>query len=875
MKKVIVLLNCLLLSVFLQAQYQFPECSPTWDPNKSHYAQGEKAALDGINYTAKYWTTAKPGDASWESNGACGDGGLGPDYTGNQRIIGYLPTWITDYDIKNNFNPEVATNINISFLMFKQNNNDYNSGDFASIAFNEREQRKVDSVLTDCNVLSKAKAKNVKVSVALGGATDYAFVWLMTKYHNNDQKLEEIASLLANYVTSRDLDGIDLDLECWWADAAISGTSEQGGRVRGDKWGGTDQGPHPAGIGLTKLSKKLRAKLPNKLISAAVFGTSWYGNNYDAEMTEYMDWLGLMSYDFTGSWNKSPSGPHSALHKVPLNTYPGQTTDNPIYSGQDALEYWLGIAPAAWNHAGGHGVKKSKLVIGVPVYGYDFSERKPNNGNGYKFVPYKDILEEFPDAATSYDPKDTKNLGGHIGRNGKSIYYNTPKLAAEKIKYTKNHGHQGVIVWELTQDVAYNSSSSLLKALNDAVGNTDPINNNPVVTWESPTNGESIVSETIPTIALKAKAVDPDGTITSFSFKHNTTVIEATKNGDYYTADFTPEVFGEITVTASATDNKGTASQKEVTFTVKKPASGNTPPVITQIKPQNGTLEQTDLTVVQLEAYVTDNDNTNNTVASVSFVLNGVTHVPDNTAGENVYILDWMPPAFGTYAFKVIAVDNEGLSSEIETSFTIKQTSTTTCDGIAAWVSQAYATSGTEVSYNRKVYKNKWYAAPTETPGSSNVWEYVRGCDGGSNTDEYCGSPLWSSDLAYSGGDTVYHEQKIYKAKWWTQNNVPDTSNEWLYISECINTTSARLGNVTYASFVKDIATFQIESKQSSRIKIDVYNLSGRLMTTIVDEKVSGTSKTINKDISDLESGLYIYRINIDGKIYSEKVIKE
>ena len=150
--------------------------------------------------------------------------------------------------------------------MFKRNNNNYNSNDFGSIALDEFQLKKVDSVLTDCNVLAKAKAKNVKVSVALGGATDYAFLWLMSKYYNNDQKLEEIATLLVNYINERQLDGIDLDLECWWADPTISGTSDQGGRVRGSKWGDGDKGPHNAAIGLTNLSKKLREKMPNKLI---------------------------------------------------------------------------------------------------------------------------------------------------------------------------------------------------------------------------------------------------------------------------------------------------------------------------------------------------------------------------------------------------------------------------------------------------------------------------------------------------------------------------------------------------------------------------------------------------------------------------------
>ena len=63
-------------------------------------------------------------------------------------------------------------------------------------------------------------------------------------------------------------------------------------------------GPHEAGRGLLLLAKHLRELLPKKMISVAVFGTSWYGNNYDPAMWQYLDWVGIMSYDLTGSRNE-------------------------------------------------------------------------------------------------------------------------------------------------------------------------------------------------------------------------------------------------------------------------------------------------------------------------------------------------------------------------------------------------------------------------------------------------------------------------------------------------------------------------------------------------------------------------------------------
>ncbi|RBW62891.1 hypothetical protein DS884_00840 [Tenacibaculum sp. E3R01] len=867
MKKTFVLIKLLFLSVLLQAQYQFPACSPDWDAAKDHYKKGEQVSLDGINYTAKYYTSAKPGHASWQRDGGCGDGGLGPNYSGKQRIIGYLPTWIPDYDIKNNFNPEVVTNINVSFLMFKRNNNNYNSNDFGSIALDEFQLKKVDSVLTDCNVLAKAKAKNVKVSVALGGATDYAFLWLMSKYYNNDQKLEEIATLLVNYINERQLDGIDLDLECWWADPTISGTSDQGGRVRGSKWGDGDKGPHNAAIGLTNLSKKLREKMPNKLITAAVFGTSWYGNNYDAKMADYMDWIGLMTYDFTGSWDKSPIGPHSSLHKLPLNTYQGQSVDNPIYAAEDALEYWMGIADPTWNHAGGFDVKKAKLVIGVPMYGYDFSEKKPNGGNGAKFVPYRDIVKDFPNAATSYDVKDPKKLSGHITLNGKNIYFDTPKLAGEKIKYTKNFGHQGVIIWELTQDVDYNSSSSILKAINEAAGNNTSINSVPIVTWKLPVSNQVFEVEKLSEINLKASATDSDGTVVSFEFEYNGKMISATKQGNEYTASFIPVSFGEVLVKATATDDKNTSTTKVLTFTVKKKTTGtNLPPVISKITPIDlSVTEQITLSNIVLEATVTDDVSLN----SVEFFIDNVavTSIMNN---NGVYSANWQPAAFGTYEFKIITNDGEGASTSSLTSFSIKKkVSSSICDAVLEWKSKIYAQAGEEVKYNGAIYKNKWYASSSETPGVADVWDYIQPCNG--DTTNNCGVSTWIASKAYNTGDKVYFEMNIYKAKWWTKNNTPGVSNEWEFVSKCES--MSKISELKYPTVVKNEITINMEINQESDVKIELYNFSGQLIKTLISEKNFKGIKILDKDVSDLKKGIYIYKIRVGNKVITEKML--
>jgi GH18 family chitinase len=640
------LLFCLLTAYTASAQYTFPTCYTPWAAGT--YTQGQQVSYNSANYQANYYTTAQPGtNGDWKLVSKCGDGGIGPNYTGPQRIVGYLPYWVPNFNYTT-FDPGTVTHINIAFNLFKQNNNDFNSSNFASIAWGEFHNRKVDSILFDLGVLNRAKAKGTKVSVAIGGATDFAFLWLMQKYSNDDAKLEEIANFITNYVNTKGIDGVDLDLECWWPDATISGTTEQGGRVRGDKWGGVDAGPHPAGVGLKKLAQKLRAKMPTKVLSAAVFGTSYYGNNYDDGVAQYLDYLGLMTYDFTGSWNTSPVGPHSSLYKVPLATYQGQSADNPIYSAQDALEYWMGMAEPAWNHDGGFAVQKNKLCIGVPFYGYDLATRKPNNANGFVALKWNEIVAAYPNAATSFDPKDTRQLGGYIEATNKKIYYETPKGAAAKINYTKQFGHQGVIVWELTGDTPYGGGSSLLKALNDAAGIV--VNPPPVTSITAPVNNATLAAPATVNITANASDTAP-GTVASVAFYNGNTLL-GTDTSSPYTFSWTGVGTGTYTLTTRATDNQGavgTSSAITITVTGTNPA-----PTTSITSPANGATFTAPATI-NISANAADT--APGTVASVAF-YNGTTLL--GTVASAPYTFSWTGVVAGTYSITTKATDNQG-----------------------------------------------------------------------------------------------------------------------------------------------------------------------------------------------------------------------
>ncbi len=499
-------------------------------------------------------------------------------------------------------------------------------------------------------------------------------------------------------------------------------------------------------------------------------------------------------------------------------------------------------------------------------------------------------------------------------------------------------------------------------------------NVSPVVTWESPSANQVIEQTQLSSITLQAKATDTDGNIQSFEFKHNNSVINATVSGSVYTASFTPQIFGNYTIVASATDNKGAVTQKTIAFTIKeKVADVNTPPSISGITPQNGSvIEQTSLAAVALSVNITDDKTVNTvtftvnnttinaakngnqytanwtptafgsvtfkikatddqnlssensvtfevkqkvvdvntpptissidpqdssvieqstlssivlnaividdkTVDSVVFNVNGVDIT--TTQNGNSYTANWTPSAFGTVNFKVKAKDNENLSSEATISFTIKEKDNTggNCEGIVAWsADQIYTTKGTQVSYNGKVYANEWWTQG-EIPGETSVWKFISNCDGNVSTD-FCGFTPWAAAIAYDGGDQVYHEQKIYKAKWWTQNNTPGANNVWEFISNCTTNLSSK-STVAYTLFptvARNYVNIKIHRNSSSKIQVSLYDFTGKLVSSqSFDGSQKGNSSLMRYDISDLRQGVYIFKIFVEGNMLVDKIIKQ
>ncbi|MFF2962412.1 glycoside hydrolase family 18 protein [Streptomyces sp. NPDC057963] len=474
----------------------YPESEwPKWKKDGPDLQAGAKCTCDGGAWQTAFWTSGKtrPGEGDPNNNGwrlvdeiydDPDNKSALPPFTGASNVVAYLPTWREAEYLKNTEQFKYMTHGVISFVEVGEKKD------------GTLKAESVKAVETTLAAFDKpARNLGVKLMFALGGANDLAFNQLMG-IGGKDPKNPAFLKLAEEVVTfckDKKFDGIDLDLECWWA---MDGKGDQGGRKHED-------GPDPAGKGLVEFARKLR-ELGGKdlVLSAAVMATSWYGSDYDgAGLAQYCDWIGVMTYDFTGSWDTSPAGPHTLTYRCPPDKaaelykddqqgkWPNPRSaadpaaDNPILSVEDSLWYWTFKPYSNWQGKG-QGAPRAKFGVGVPVYGYDFSyakDKDPKTGDvppGYKVLRWSEILKDFPEAA-SKNPPNIKVDGAtarpkFVHESGEypykhNIWYETPATATEKVKFARELGLVTIIAWEASNDVR--DKNSILKAVYAASGN--------------------------------------------------------------------------------------------------------------------------------------------------------------------------------------------------------------------------------------------------------------------------------------------------------------------------------------------------------------------------------------------------------------------
>ena len=154
------------------------------------------------------------------------------------------------------------------------------------------------------------------------------------------------------------------------------------------------------------------------------------------------------------------------------------------------------------------------------------------------------------------------------------------------------------------------------------------------------------------------------------------------------------------------------------------------------------------------------------------------------------------------YAYVFAGWTGTGLSTPTKT-VTIPQGSTGNRSYTANWVQAApswsagtaYSTADTIVFYNGKLYINAWYSKG-EVPGSTATgsWEEI-GPSSNTPLGTFTG---WTASWIYNGGETVAYNGKVYKAMWYTRDEVPGSVNgSWEEVGQPVATSRGTFASWT------------------------------------------------------------------------------
>jgi chitinase len=221
-----------------------------------------------------------------------------------------------------------------------------------------------------------AHSKGVQIFASIAGGNPPAYYSTLINSTNQAGFITSLANLAANH----NLDGIDVDLE----GALVNASYESF---------------------VIGLAQALKAK--KKLITAAV--ATVYGDSYSDRSLAQFDFINIMCYDKTGPWDKNRPGQHAPLQMV-----------------TDDLNYW----------GNARGVKKEKLSIGLPFYGYGFG------GNAPESISFADLVTAYPGSENTDEVAVT---------GGGTIYYNgIPTIRTKALLAKEKAG--GIMIWQLRQD---------------------------------------------------------------------------------------------------------------------------------------------------------------------------------------------------------------------------------------------------------------------------------------------------------------------------------------------------------------------------------------------------------------------------------------
>ena len=284
-------------------------------------------------------------------------------FSNKARVVGYFPYY--RFSLNNQIEYCKVTHLNIAFA---------NPVADGTIVLPSTDN----TTLSDVVNRARSQNSNIKIYISLaGGALSSTTADIWKNFLANTQERPKLIDKIVQFTKENNLDGVDVDLE--WSHVTA---------------------------GYSDFVLELKQKLSeNSLGMTAAFPSETKYSLITTEALNAFDFINIMAYDYTGSWNPSAPGQHSSAEHA-----------------RRGVNYWKNTI----------GVSGEKLTLGVPFYGYDFQ-----NSTTVKSFTYSSMV------ASDISNADRDNVGNKY-YNGRPTIRTKVRLAAESLS--------GIMIWELGQD---------------------------------------------------------------------------------------------------------------------------------------------------------------------------------------------------------------------------------------------------------------------------------------------------------------------------------------------------------------------------------------------------------------------------------------